>query len=1108
MSRLLFEVVFLFMTLLLPAKINVRDDRAPYGALEAKLISISDVGNQGAIKFCQSSLEIIDGKSSVLSPKQKALGLDRLREACKKRLAWTEPLMLKIALRSVERLRLQYDQPAALCRSLRDIGLAYHYLSMHKEARSSYQEAVVVALRYLGKGTSVEDVAAGYESMSSLLLDMGEGNLLAAKDAARKSVELRQRAVVSVPQEEQKKNLMLALSALARVEELTNLKSSKQVLMKAFLISKELSSRYNSEKSKVIANLGEILYRLGDLRHAIDLLRQCEAMRLEELRLGRPVRALAATQLVLGHAFHDLGDYPRAIEYLRKAVDGHAQWLGRDPYRFCDALTALASVQEESGQWDLAIASQAEALNIRRDAVLASKARKSGRSALQLAYARSLTSVAVLQHRMGKDRAIGLLKIAFEIENRFLKNQPSSDRATTLLAMADYYRTVGELVLARRYVGMSVKELIGVQEAGPLLFEAKVMSASVAVDPVEGLREIEEARILGKRLYGGRSPNIATVLQVRSELRERQGDKLGALSDALASYKLSLPHVKSVVEAFPRDQALAFAANRRRSLDIVLDIAADIRPLNSALLSDIWQIAASSRMLVFDAESNRQRLLRVAASSPALRELAGKLIAARERFAFVLVQSQGRPENRATRILDARRELSDAEEAFARKAVQRLESEKELISTRVLRRRLPKDSVLVSIYQYRRLSGAQAYVGFVLRADGPSCVRPLGDAAVMDSLVFRWRHALLTRSGDPRGYRKIGVQLRRRVWDQLEPCLGSSRNVLAILDGALHLVPLAALPVDEGRYLIERGWSFHYLSAERDLLEPLSEGVEPLGPILAVGGVNYNNAGVAAGTVSRGGNPVCEKEGRCSGRGVSRIPGCRDGLPYFPSLPRSLLEVRDLRRLGSLRRRLSLAELTGSSATEQVLRASVDGKRVLHFATHGFSLASRCVNSKYAVRGIGSLKLNNSKSTNLGYLSFSGLALAGANKRQQASNSDQDGILTEQEILSLKLEKADWVVLAACNSGVGSVQRSEGVMGLLRSFQLAGARTVIVSLWPVTDDVARSWMRDLYQGRFEYGLTTADAVREASRRSLSRCRKVGDDNPVKWAGFIANGDWR
>jgi CHAT domain-containing protein len=142
-------------------------------------------------------------------------------------------------------------------------------------------------------------------------------------------------------------------------------------------------------------------------------------------------------------------------------------------------------------------------------------------------------------------------------------------------------------------------------------------------------------------------------------------------------------------------------------------------------------------------------------------------------------------------------------------------------------------------------------------------------------------------------------------------------------------------------------------------------------------------------------------------------------------------------------------------------------------------------------------------------LLLSGLALAGANHRQAAGPDEEDGILTAEEIAALDLSGVEWAVLSACDTGVGEVKAGEGVLGLRRAFQVAGVQTLITSLWPVEDRVARDWMGQLYRARLVLGLTTIDAVHQANLKTLRQRRAKGlTTHPFYWAGFVAAGDWR
>jgi len=212
-------------------------------------------------------------------------------------------------------------------------------------------------------------------------------------------------------------------------------------------------------------------------------------------------------------------------------------------------------------------------------------------------------------------------------------------------------------------------------------------------------------------------------------------------------------------------------------------------------------------------------------------------------------------------------------------------------------------------------------------------------------------------------------------------------------------------------------------------------------------------------------------------------------------------------------RRIRASTLTGPAATETAFKAHAPSHRVIHVATHGFFLGGRCAPTVDHARGIAKLAVDGDPNpppmAAESPLLLSGLALAGANNRDLARPDEDDGILTAEEIAALDLSGVEWAVLSACDTGVGNPQTGEGVFGLRRAFQVAGAQTLIVSLWAVEDEPARAWMRALYEARLVKRMDTAESVREASLTVLRKRRENGEStHPFYWAGFVAAGDWR
>lgn len=148
---------------------------------------------------------------------------------------------------------------------------------------------------------------------------------------------------------------------------------------------------------------------------------------------------------------------------------------------------------------------------------------------------------------------------------------------------------------------------------------------------------------------------------------------------------------------------------------------------------------------------------------------------------------------------------------------------------------------------------------------------------------------------------------------------------------------------------------------------------------------------------------------------------------------------------------------------------------------------------------------------------LSGLVLAGANQ-PQAEGKD-DGILTALEVQALDLRGVELAVLSACETGLGESAAGEGVLGLQRAFQLAGAGTTVGSLWKVPDEATRALMSEFYRQLWEEKKGKLAALRGAQLWMLreGKARGVKTEEPDEksttlppryWAAFVLSGDWR
>ena len=239
-------------------------------------------------------------------------------------------------------------------------------------------------------------------------------------------------------------------------------------------------------------------------------------------------------------------------------------------------------------------------------------------------------------------------------------------------------------------------------------------------------------------------------------------------------------------------------------------------------------------------------------------------------------------------------------------------------------------------------------------------------------------------------------------------------------------------------------------------------------------GARTQAAFLGVGAPVLGPEPAALRGGTPSLRGLPPMRGgltdtasLRD-LPSLPGAAQELAEIsRALAQPGNLL-------LTGAQATEAGLRGlPLDRFGVLAFATHGL------INGE--MRGLHEP------------------ALVMTPPPGEPASSDNDGLLTASEIAGLRLN-ARWVILSACNTGAGAENGAGGYSGLARGFMQAGARSLLVSLWPVRDDVAARLTVQTVRYNAA-GLSQAQALRKATLALIDDRRVAGGADPAVWAPY-------
>jgi CHAT domain-containing protein/tetratricopeptide (TPR) repeat protein len=860
--------------------------------------------------------------------------------------------------------------------------------------------------------------------------------------------------------------------------------------------------------------LAGTLGNLGHFQRSVELKQR--ALRIAQEAFGLNHHLTAEYLHTLGVAEFDRGNYIYARQYLNRALDNYQRRYGSHHEDLAAAWSVLAEAEVSLGNLTGARTNQERALEIHT--------RVGGPNHPYVA--RALVQLADIFRRQGApSEAAGLLTRALAIQEKHLGHE-HRDVARTVADLAAVLNqtgnTAGALPLAHR-AGV-IWDRLGVNDAPE---HATVLALTGAIAADRG--DYEQARVSFERAVAIRARTLGMSHPLHADAQISLAVTLAHLNQPAAALQLVVgaedaarAHLALMLRSLSERQALEYARARPRGLDLLLSLASD----QPSAVPHAADAVVRNRALVLDELALRNAGDPRGTADPR----SSRLRAAQQRLANLLVRGPGglTPAVYTGVVQRAREEYERLEEVLAAQgATGRSRNATGQPGWTAILQKLPERAALVSLVRFNRLllraratgperlapaGGTPSYLALVNRPGSDPVVVPLGAAEELDALVGRWRAAVqqeaLSNSREDAGAhrsRAAGDSLRQRIWDPLVPHLAGARRVFIVPDGTLGLVPFAALPVGQRTYLVEAAPSFHYLTAERDLLTPGVDRRDMGRGLLAVGGADFGADATTQGPgIQSPSAPGPQPRPPVLWLSQARGTSCRDlSSTRFPPLFGSRLEVSEITGIWKQSAAPDSGVITwlaGREATEELVKRDAHKFRVVHLATHGFFLEGACKTGASNDAGM---------MVDANPLLMAGLAFSGANHRQAVPIDRDDGILMAEEVSALYLRGVEWVVLSACDSGVGQPRADEGVFGLRRAFQMAGVQTVIMSLWAVDDGSARDWMRRLYRNRFHVGLPTADAVQAATVDTLRARRDLNlSTNPLYWAGFVAAGDWR
>jgi CHAT domain-containing protein len=980
-----------------------------------------------------------------------------------------------------------------------------------------------------------------------------QGKAKEALAAARRAVELHR----DLPEPDNRQHLNALTDLGLAYHDLGDLDHAGPPLERALSMARRLFGQRHRTLAIMLNNLALVRHGRGDYRGAARLYEEALAV---SRRAGAEWSQDNAMRMAnLGSLYHDMGQYARAEPLMRRALAIYellGPYLDRNQEGYSLAANNLAALYSEMGDYV-----RAEPLLVKAAAIA-----RRYRGEKDINYAVRLNNLGLLYYRMSDyahaekcyrqaleavrnggwqkhsyhANILGNLAALYNQQDRFAKAEPLLVKARAVykdlrLDRHPYYAMLTSN-LAFTYLDQGKPD-----KAEPLFKQALALTRDTLGEkhPEYAHRLNSMAALARQRGNSKRAEKLyLQALQItRAALGKHHPRTAAALGNVAVVYadKKDTENGKKVCEEAlqvlrdfadrtalvqsERQQLLA-ASTFPRYLGAYLDATEGSLPAQEKAYAHVlaWKGMVSARQ--YDMRRLR-RSLTTGKDTKAARTFAQLEDATRRLASLSRVSPSPRQlaryravlEELSERIENLEKELSEASAEFRRqRAARRLRPAD-------VRAALPADCALVDLLEYEhrvppaRPGGEGTWqrrlTAFVVRPGQRVRRVELGAALPITRAVGNWRRTfgLPGKGSDP------GTELRRRLWQPLAKHLEGVKTVLISPDGATARLPWAALPGKKpGTFLLEE-ISLAVVPVPRLLPDFAAARPSAAGKarLLLVGAVDFDATPGTAGSVA------------------GAAPAQRAGTGGWQSLPGTADEFRAVKKAFQASfRKEGITELRGKEATEGAVRKAAREHAYLHFATHGFFAPPRLVSALAATARTRSeqptlFARSDVSGFHPGLLS--GLVLAGANKPAQLGQDD--GILTALEVAALDLGGVRLAVLSACETGLGASAGREGLLGLQRAFQIAGARSVVASLWKVPDRATQELMTRFYANLWgKKKMSKLEALRQAQLwllkegakdpglvRALERpgrplARKGGKASPYYWAAFVLSGDWR
>ncbi|MBD2606320.1 tetratricopeptide repeat protein [Scytonema hofmannii FACHB-248] len=973
------------------------------------------------------------------------------------------------------------DENAVVAQTLNNLGSLYHAQGRYREAELLLEQALSMRRRFLEDEDL--DVAESLNNLASLY--SVQGRYREAESLLQQSLEITQRLL-----ENEHPDVAVSLVNLAEIyREQGRYSEAKPLLQQALNLLRHQFGNEHPDVAKSLNNLGLVYQSEGSYSEAESLLEQ--ALNLRQHLWGHEHDDVADSLNNLALLRQTQGRYSEAEPLYQQALEITQHLFGDEHPDIAQSLNNLALLYREQGRYQEAESLYRGALNLRRNLF--------GDEHPDIAQ--SLNNLALLYRAQERySEAEPLLQEALNLwRNQLGEEHPTVAQCLNNLALLyDHQRNYHKaaplykqaLALWECHFGNENPFL-----ASGLHNLASHYAAQGRHSEAEPL--LKKALDMTRRLEGNEHPHVAQSLNNLAVLLAATGSPNEALSHSIQANEIDDKVIHNVFAFSSENDRLAYLQKIRGNVDGFLSLIYNHLSNSPQALQAALDLVLKRKALTASALAAQNEAL-YSDRYPHLTEDFRKLRNLSEQIIH-LTFSTPQTEDFTTyqqQLAQLQAEHNNLQKNLASQ-VPEIQLLEQLPNRSDVASELPVGSILIEfvrfdVFNFQAVPArgeAQwqpaRYLAFILPAGQPESVEmiDIGEAEYIDSLIREFRE-LVSGAGKNlenqlgmfnkriiiREYHpQAGIKLRQAIFDKLSPYLKERQHLIIAPDGELNLVPFQILKSDDtGEKMLMDEFTISYLTVGRDILRQKIETKRPASlNALVFASPNFD---LSAESVTPDA-PTQQQN--------TQPANLREFIANNP-----LKSATGTNILGErVAQRLNVAPFLENEALESYFNP-LQCPRILLVATHGVFLPNqpedRPLTSPYQGES-GLLQRDRLNSRVENPMLRSALALAGANTWAKGGKLPPEagkGILFAQDVAGLDLWANEISVLSACETGIGDVAIGEGVFGLRRAFAVAGAKTLIMSLWSVN-----GWATTLLMERFfdncEAGNGRATALQEA-----------------------------